>query len=981
LKRNYRFVAYRDDRDGGASKESFAKDAADASDASDASVRLLGDAVKARKRHAADTEDAFETENENDEDETPDARTAEDGESGGSNPAASDPPAQTDLSPEDKKKVLLSVPATLVNAKRAVVGRADISRGWVHFVADEPPLSRGDAAAAADANAGEIPPSKKRFWRWPTSRVDEVHHARYRLQHVAVELYLSDGRSVFLAFLDKKTARDAASKIAASRADIALFDRKKKLEAAKLAQERWRARRMSTFEYLASLNALAGRTRNDLTQYPVFPWVLADYVSDTIDLTRRDQFRDLSKPIGALEPKRARQFEERFALLAEDPESPHPPFHYGSHYSSAAAVLHFLLRLEPFTALARQLQGGRFDHADRLFRSVARAWEGCLASTADVKELTPEFYSLPEFLVNADGRDFGAAQDGAAVHDVELPPWAKGSPHEFVRVMREALESDVVSASLHEWVDLVFGCAQQGREAVRRKNVFHHLTYEGSVDLNAIADPARRAAAEAHVMNFGQTPAQLFRKPHPRRAPPPSPPPALRYAPGRIELVGVVEPKSSAKFSEKTSPVAFVSADGAGAGAGAGGASVLGSMTSTASASTACQYRIEAVRADGTVGAHRLAFDAAVTREYSLECDAFGGGSSRRAPASPFAADAAARLSPQSFATLAGGRVLLSCGHWDHGVRAAATEDGRELQIATGHRDLVTCLAVAALGAGAARRPWAKKRVFSPEGVGAGLDAGGVSSDADAASALVVSGSRDTTLCVWEVSPPPGGWGAALSRSGTARAAQLSFARGGGLGERPKRTLFGHDDAVTCAAVSAELDLVASGGADGAVLLHALRAGRFLRALRRGRPASRAKSVKDPEDASARPWTGAFELGAPSWVALLEGRVGAARVLVYGGDALALSCFGLNADADAPPLAFVSLAERVNALCVTPDERFIALAQERGSIAVRATHDLSPWAKLEGPGPAVTAVRVAADDVFVGGLRDGRIAVWAPART
>ena len=116
-------------------------------------------------------------------------------------------------------------------------------------------------------------------------------------------------------------------------------------------------------------------------------------------------------------------------------------------------------------------------------------------------------------------------------------------------------------------------------------------------------------------------------------------------------------------------------------------------------------------------------------------------------------------------------------------------------------------------------------------------------------------------------------------------------------------------------------------------------------------------------------------------MALLEGRVGAARVLVYGGDALALSCFGVNADADAPPLAFVSLAERANALCVTPDERFIALAQERGSIAVRATHDLSPWAKLEGPGPAVTAVRVAADDVFVGGLRDGRIAVWAPART
>ena len=843
-----------------------------------------------------------------------------------------------------------------------MVGRADISRAWVHFVADEPaPLS--DAASDASLNAGLIPPSKKRFWRWPTSRVDEVHHARYRLQHVAVELFLSDGRSVFLAFPDKKTARDAASKIAGSRADIALFDRKKKLEAARLAQERWRARRMSTFEYLASLNALAGRTRNDLTQYPVFPWVLSDYVSDTVDVTRRDQFRDLSKPIGALEPKRLKQFEERFAMLAEDPESPHPPFHYGSHYSSAGTVLHFLLRLEPFTALARQLQGGRFDHADRLFRSVAKSWEGCLASTADVKELTPEFYSLPEFLVNADGHDFGIAQDGAAVHDVALPPWAKGSPHEFVRVMREALESDVVSATLHEWIDLVFGCAQQGKEAVRRKNVFHHLTYEGSVDLNAIADPTRRAAAEAHVMNFGQTPAQLFRKPHPRRAPPPSPPPALRYAPGRIELVGVVEPKSIS--GAETSPVAFVSAD-----------SAARSAETKASGTTHCQYRIVAVRADGAVGAHRLAFDASA-REYSLECDAFGGGSgSRRAPASPFAADAAKALSPKSFATLAGGRVLVSCGHWDHGVRAAATEDGRELQIATGHRDLVTCLATAALGAGAVRRPWAKRRFDAEKN---GLDAfSSAGAEGESASALVVSGSRDTTLCVWEVSPPPGGWGLALSRSGSAKA--LSFARGGGLGERPKRTLFGHDDAVTCAAVSAELDLVASGGADGAVLLHALRAGRFLRAVRRGMGGV-VSGVRNESDDSKKDDVGEMYVGVPSWMALLEGRVGTARVLVYCEDALCLSSFGVNAEADAPPLASASLAERANALCVTPDERFVALAQERGSVAVRATHDLSPWARLEGPGPAVTAIRVAADDVFVGGLRDGRIAVWAPARS
>jgi hypothetical protein len=41
---------------------------------------------------------------------------------------------------------------------------------------------------------------------------------------------------------------------------------------------------------------------NDLTQYPVFPWVIADYTSPTLDLNNPATYRDLSKPIGALDP-------------------------------------------------------------------------------------------------------------------------------------------------------------------------------------------------------------------------------------------------------------------------------------------------------------------------------------------------------------------------------------------------------------------------------------------------------------------------------------------------------------------------------------------------------------------------------------------------------------------------------------------------------------------------------------------------------
>ena len=38
-----------------------------------------------------------------------------------------------------------------------------------------------------------------------------------------------------------------------------------------------------------------------------------------------------------------------------------------------------------------------------------------------------------------------------------LPPAER-----FVRLMREALESEHASAHMHEWIDLVFGCKQKG---------------------------------------------------------------------------------------------------------------------------------------------------------------------------------------------------------------------------------------------------------------------------------------------------------------------------------------------------------------------------------------------------------------------------------------------------------------------------------------------------------------------------------------
>jgi hypothetical protein len=84
------------------------------------------------------------------------------------------------------------------------------------------------------------------------------------------------------------------------------------------ATKKWQQCEMSNYEYLMFLNINADRTFNDLRQYPgtpclptcrthgptgpwpVFPWVVQDFISEALDLTTPATFRDLAKPIGAL---------------------------------------------------------------------------------------------------------------------------------------------------------------------------------------------------------------------------------------------------------------------------------------------------------------------------------------------------------------------------------------------------------------------------------------------------------------------------------------------------------------------------------------------------------------------------------------------------------------------------------------------------------------------------------------------------------
>ncbi|KAL9310011.1 BEACH domain-containing protein B [Arabidopsis thaliana] len=635
-------------------------------------------------------------------------------------------------------EVLTSVPCVLVTPKRKLAGWLAVMKNVLHFsgeflvegtggsaVFKNFSTSKGSDVTKAEnkqnlvkwsspydsetfldlesGNKNKKPLKKvKRHRRWKIGKVKSVHWTRYLLQYTALEIFFQESvPPVFLNFASQKNAKEVGMLIVSTRneflfpknvprdrtAMISFVDRRIAMEMAETARDRWRRREITNFEYLMILNTLAGRSYNDLTQYPVFPWVVADYSSETLDFSKASTFRDLSKPVGALDTRRFEIFEDRYHSFS-DPDI--PSFYYGSHYSSMGSVLYYLLRLEPFTSLHRSLQGGKFDHADRLFQSVEGSFRNCLSNTSDVKELIPEFFYMPEFLVNSNSYHLGVKQDGEPLGEVCLPPWAKGSPEMFIARNREALESEYVSSHLHDWIDLIFGHKQRGKPAVEAANIFYYLTYEGAVDVENMEDQLQISAIEDQIANFGQTPIQIFRKKHPRRGPPIPIAHPLYFAPASINLSSILP-----ATTHSPSAVLYVG--------------VVDSNIVLVNQGLTLSVKIWLTTQLHSGG--NFTFSSAQDPFFGVGSDVL----SPRNIGSPLADNV--ELGSQCFAAMQTPleNFLVSCGNWENSFHVISLTDGRVVQSIRHHKDVVSCVAVTA------------------------------------DSTILATGSYDTTVMVWDI--------------------------------------------------------------------------------------------------------------------------------------------------------------------------------------------------------------------------------------
>ncbi len=250
-------------------------------------------------------------------------------------------------SDRNAERLLMEEDCELVTLMSVVKGKLEVTTGHAYFFDCSPYMENSD----------------RRDFRFDLRRLREMHLRRFNLRRSGIEFFLCDQTNYFLNFESTRARNRVFSRFSGLRLPGMVHHGSSRSTPAELLKasgltQRWVNREVSNFEYLMHLNTIAGRSFNDLSQYPVFPWVLRDYESKTLDLTRPEVFRDLSKPVGVQNPKHEEEVMAKYEAF-EDPSGVIAKFHYGTHYSNSAMVVHYLVRMEPFTSLHIELQSNR----------------------------------------------------------------------------------------------------------------------------------------------------------------------------------------------------------------------------------------------------------------------------------------------------------------------------------------------------------------------------------------------------------------------------------------------------------------------------------------------------------------------------------------------------------------------------------------------------------------------------------------------
>ena len=386
---------------------------------------------------------------------------------------------------------------------------------------------------------------------------------KYYFTNNSIEIFTNKNKSYFFTFNTENGQSRFISMIKDDLYNMKEFNMNcfvnfKKLEKHTYLINNWFNNKISTFKYINFVNILSNRSLKDLTQYPVFPWILHDYSIKEYDKKEKKpkiRIRQLNLPMAQIgidpltnESNRKNNYETNFDVFIDDLDEKLKnytmeqfyqddnvdldkiPYYYGTHYSNPAYVSHYLTRIFPYTITAWSIQGTSFDAPDRLFINIEKSYYSSVTSRSDLREIIPQFFYLPEMFLNINKLNLGTLQTNhdkdstfiilkekcnynnlVYVNDVLIPKYANGNPYIFVSLYREILEN--IKIEICDWINLYFGINSRGEKGREHKNLFMAYTYDNVIEnkIKLIKDPQEKDCT-IRLVELGLAPHQIYDK-------------------------------------------------------------------------------------------------------------------------------------------------------------------------------------------------------------------------------------------------------------------------------------------------------------------------------------------------------------------------------------------------------------------------------------------------------------------------------------
>ena len=411
----------------------------------------------------------------------------------------------------------------------------------------------------------EMKKNKKKFIIILFSEIEEIIERRFLFMWQGIEIYLKNGKSYFFNLFSESIKNNIFDYFKTDEKIKNLIHSRDFLYKEKEITKKWAKYYLQNYEYLLLVNKYGSRTFNDNNQYPIFPWLLIKNYENiekmnginvpenliekffnnkednaNIDEKSKDLLKSLRKmkyPICIQTEDKIKKVIEKY--LEEDDKF---KYHLGIHYSTSYYIYYYLMRQEPYSDLLILLQNYQQESPNRMFIGINESIS-LLERSKDPREIIPELFTRFEYLINLNCNFFGFRNDNSIVDD-NLIAYFKNKKENnplykyinFIIEHRKLLDSNLISITINDWIDNIFGINQLPQNKKNRENscnIFLKTSYEQETNLlkklekyiekiKKNEDNKKKLLKKlitkiTSILDFGQTPYQIFKEKHSKR--------------------------------------------------------------------------------------------------------------------------------------------------------------------------------------------------------------------------------------------------------------------------------------------------------------------------------------------------------------------------------------------------------------------------------------------------------------------------------